>query len=94
MSLNKLSTELDENIVRRLARPELDALSRTSRYYSSLTEPYLYRNLVFSKYQAYEIQRLFLTILGRNELAKHIRSFMSDVVGPRRGCERGRRLLY
>jgi hypothetical protein len=75
ISLNKLSTELDENIVRRLARPELDALSRTSKYYRSLTEPYLYRNLVFSKHQAYEIQCLFLTILGRNELAKHIRSF-------------------
>jgi hypothetical protein len=75
MSLNKLSTKLDEDIVQRLARPGLDALSRTSKYYRSLMEPYLYKDLVFSKHQAYEIQCLFLTILGRNELAKHIRSF-------------------
>jgi hypothetical protein len=75
MSLNKLSTELDENIVRHLARAELDALSRTNKYYRSLTEPYLYKDPVFSKHQAYEMQCLFLTILGRHELVKHIRSF-------------------
>lgn len=72
MSLEVLPTEVDENIIRRLSKPELDSLSRTSRYYRNLTEPFLYKDLTFSTHHDHKIKRLFLTILERKELAVHI----------------------
>jgi hypothetical protein len=70
-----LSTEMDENIIQRLPKSALNNLSKTSRYYRSLAEPHLYRNLVLSNQQPQKILRLFFTILRRNGLATHIRNF-------------------
>jgi hypothetical protein len=75
MSMESLSTEMDENIIQRLPKSALNNFSKTSRYYRSLAEPHLYRNLVLSNRQPQEILRLFFTILRRNGLATHIRSF-------------------
>ncbi|KAF2833105.1 hypothetical protein CC86DRAFT_376336 [Ophiobolus disseminans] len=75
MSLDALSTELDDEIVRRLAKSELEALSRTTKYYRALSEPYLYKNPEFATNEARRIILLFQTIVRRQELAKYIRSF-------------------
>lgn len=78
-SLCALSTELDENILQRLAQSELSLISRTSKYYWALAEPVLYKSVTFSKHQNYELVCFFLTILKRNDLAKHIRFFCCSV---------------
>jgi hypothetical protein len=79
MSIFALSTELDENILRRLAQPELDSVSRTSKYYRTLAEPLLYEDLVFSEGQESSLACLLVTCLRRKELAKHIRLFSCKV---------------
>jgi hypothetical protein len=48
MSISALSTELDENILQRLAQLELDSISRASKDYRTLGEPLLYKSLTFS----------------------------------------------
>jgi hypothetical protein len=47
--MDSLSTELDDNIVHRLGIADLNALSRTSKYYAAITEPFLYQDLTFSE---------------------------------------------
>lgn len=83
MSMSTLSTELDTKIAEYLAadeaRDSLGCLSRVSKYYRNLMEPVLYRHLSFSVYDTwcnYRIVYLLFTLLDRNELAKHIKSFM------------------
>lgn len=74
--MGRLSTELDDNIARRLAKDDLNALSRTNKYYRALAEPHLYRNLVFNTLHIHKIVFLFRTIIQRPALAEHIRSLV------------------
>jgi len=74
--MDALSTEIDDNIIRRLPRAALSFISKTSKYYRSLAEPHLYRDLIFSVHQHISIMRLFLTLTIRPELAPCIRSFV------------------
>jgi hypothetical protein len=73
--MNRLSTEIDENIAQRLDKKDLSALLKTSRYHRTIAEPYLYGELTFSDQQHASISLLFNTILNRRELAGRIRSF-------------------
>ena len=73
--MNRLSTEIDENIAQRLDKKDLSALLKTSRYHRTIAEPYLYGELTFSDQQHASISLLFNTILDRRELAGRIRSF-------------------
>jgi hypothetical protein len=72
MSMGKLSTELDDIIIQHLAPPELAAISRTSKYYHALAEPYLYKDLVLLS--NVDVMRLMLTVLKRRNLCQYIRS--------------------
>jgi hypothetical protein len=72
MSMFSLSTELEENILRQLAQPELDSISRTSKYYRTLAEPFLYKSLKISEDQEYSLACLLVICLRRKELATHI----------------------
>jgi hypothetical protein len=73
-AMESLPTEIDEHIIRLLPQAALNSMSRVSKGYHALTEPYLYRNIVFSVKQELDIFRLFFTILKRNDLAKYIHS--------------------
>ncbi|CAI9634061.1 unnamed protein product [Alternaria burnsii] len=73
--MNRLSTEIDENITQRLDKKDLSALLKTSRYHRTIAEPYLYGELTFSDQQHASISLLLNTILDRRELAGRIRSF-------------------
>jgi hypothetical protein len=72
MSMGRLSTELDDIIIQQLAQPELAAISRTSKYYHALAEPYLYKDLVLLS--NVDFMRLMLTVLKRRNLCQYIRS--------------------
>jgi hypothetical protein len=92
MSLKSLPTELDIKIVEALCptndRKALSALSRTSKYYRKLVEPMLYRDLTLRAVDNIQIKRLFLTLLVREDLPLHIRSFTlsdSPLVNPNGG---------
>ncbi|CAO2657147.1 Nn.00g032730.m01.CDS01 [Neocucurbitaria sp. VM-36] len=52
----------------------LNNLSKVSKYYRSIAEPYLYRHFSFWTRQKTNIRWLFLTIVSRPDLAAHIRS--------------------
>ena len=72
--MNRLSTELDENILWRLVeRKDLNAMSQVSKYYRKIAEPFLYKDLVFDEDQYFRITVLFLTIVRRPDLAKYIK---------------------
>ncbi|KAI4637025.1 hypothetical protein J4E93_010691 [Alternaria ventricosa] len=73
--MDRLSTELDEKIIQHLVGKEASALSMTSKYYRSLAEPQLYRELNFSTKQCIDLMLLFDTLVDRQDLAKHIHSF-------------------
>jgi hypothetical protein len=76
--MDRLSTELDANIIQCLAGSKisaLSALSKTSKYYRSIAEPHLYRDLTFSIKRYVDLVLLFDTVLNRRELARHIHSF-------------------
>ncbi|CAN9481906.1 unnamed protein product [Alternaria alternata] len=73
--MNRLSTEIDENIAKRLDKKDLSALLKTSRYHRTIAEPYLYGELTFSDQQHARISLLFNTIFDHRELAGRIRSF-------------------
>ncbi|KAF2651246.1 hypothetical protein K491DRAFT_720033 [Lophiostoma macrostomum CBS 122681] len=77
MSIHALSTELDTRVIELLNgnHKALDAMSRVSKYYRGLSEPFLYRKLKFSTNSERRIHCLFLTILSRKDLAKHIKIF-------------------
>jgi len=83
--MDRFSTELDEKIVQHLVGREASALSMTSKYYRSLAEPHLYQHLTFSMTKQYiSLMLLFETLFGRQDLAKHIRSFTLTGGGDRR----------
>jgi hypothetical protein len=69
-----ISTELDENIIGHLPQAAFNSVSKVSRYYRKLAEPYLYRDLVFSIHQHISISELLTAILDRRELSLHTRS--------------------
>jgi hypothetical protein len=73
--MDALSNEIDENIIQRLGLAELNALSKSSKYYRALTEPFIYKELVFHTDNHYKVMQLFLTILGRQNLARYIHKF-------------------
>lgn len=79
MSLKSLPTELDIKIIEDLCptndRKALSALFRTSKYYRKLVETMLYRDLTLLAVDDIQIKRLFLTLLVRENLPQHIRSF-------------------
>lgn len=81
MSFTALSTELDTKIIEYMQpdRSALEAMSRVSKYYRGIAEPFLYRDLTFRAVHEIQIKRLLLTLLDRPELALFIRSFtLSD----------------
>jgi hypothetical protein len=73
--MDRLSTEIDEHIIGRLDKAALDALSQTSKYYRTLAEAHLYRDLTFSINRPCSITLLCFTLLKRPELALYIQSF-------------------
>ncbi|KAI4924879.1 uncharacterized protein J4E92_006915 [Alternaria infectoria] len=73
--MDRLSTELDEKIIQQLVGREASGLSMTSKYYRSLAEPQLYRELTFSTKQCMDLMLLLETLVDRQDLAKHIHSF-------------------
>ena len=79
MSLSALPTEVDDIIIEFLGasddREALSSLSYVSKYYRGPVEPVLYRNLKFQADEEVPIKQLFLTLLSRMDLAKHIESF-------------------
>jgi len=79
--MDRLSTELDEKIIQQLVGREASALSMTSKYYRSLAEPQLYRELNFSTKQCIDLMLLFETLVDRQDLAKYIRSFTMTMNG-------------
>jgi hypothetical protein len=94
MYLESLPTELDIKITEALCptidRQALGALSRTSKYYRKLVEPMLYRGLTLRAVDSIQIKRLFLTLLVREDLSQHIRSFTlfdSPLVNPDGGWD-------
>jgi hypothetical protein len=78
MSLSKLSSELDSIITGFLHDDQkaLDALSKVSRHYRAVAEPYLYETLKFNEHNRTSLVKLFLTLVRRNELALHIKTFI------------------
>jgi hypothetical protein len=50
-------------------------MSKISKYYRDLVEPFLYMNLTFGADHHVRITTLFLTIIERPSLAEYIRSF-------------------
>lgn len=74
MSIETLLTELDDTVIRRVGEAELSALSQTSKYYRTFTEPYLYSRIVLFTAHHERAALLFRTILHRQNLAKHINS--------------------
>jgi hypothetical protein len=72
--MDRLSTEIDEHIIGRLDKAALDALSQTSKYYRTLAEAHLYRDLTFSINRPCSITLLCFTLLKRPELALYIQS--------------------
>ncbi|KAF1842265.1 uncharacterized protein K460DRAFT_409681 [Cucurbitaria berberidis CBS 394.84] len=75
MSLSTIPPELGGEIARFMDHDALNNLSKVSKYYRSIAEPFLYRNLEFRGRQDTNIRWLFLTIVSRPGLAAHIRSF-------------------
>ena len=73
--MDRLSTELDEKIIQYLVGKEASALSMTSKYYRPLAERQLYRVLTFSTKECADLMLLLETLLDRQGLARHVRSF-------------------
>jgi hypothetical protein len=57
-------------------------LSKVSKHYRALAEPYLYKNIVLKQYDEHGLMRLFFTLLARKDLALHILS-LTLVPSPR-----------
>lgn len=50
----------------------MSALSKSSRYYRSVTEPYLYQDTTLREKDENQLWRLFFTLLSRQPLVQHI----------------------
>ncbi|KAF2819984.1 hypothetical protein CC86DRAFT_412454 [Ophiobolus disseminans] len=76
MSLANLSTELDENIIKYLHcdQSALSAMSRLSKYYRTLAQPVLYRDIKFTLATGTKLKQLLMTLFDQRELTKCIRS--------------------
>jgi len=79
--MDRLPTEIDEKIIQHLVGKEASALSMTSKYYRPLAERQLYQALTFSVKQYTSLMLLFDTLVGRQDLARHIRSFVLTNTG-------------
>ncbi|KAF2691569.1 hypothetical protein K458DRAFT_381415 [Lentithecium fluviatile CBS 122367] len=82
MSLQKLSTDMDETIVSFLRgyrnRGSLSALSIVSKYWRSIVEPVLYHELKFDEHRdAPRVNRFMLTLLD-SVLESSPMTFMSN----------------
>ncbi|KAG9194014.1 hypothetical protein G6011_04049 [Alternaria panax] len=75
MSLQKLSTELDINIINRLDAPDLSSISCISKYYRRISEPLLYREIGIGSDSHDRIKQLLLTFISRKDLRKLIQRF-------------------
>jgi hypothetical protein len=75
MSFAALPTELDTRIISFMDHCSLDNMSRSSKYYRQITEPFLYRHLDFTDAKNGSIKRLGLALLARRPLARYITSF-------------------
>jgi len=73
-AMDKLSTELDTKIATFLDTRSLSSFSKVSKYYRSVAESILYKDIVLKDYDEYTLKRLFLTLLARKELALYILS--------------------
>ncbi|KAF2254714.1 hypothetical protein BU26DRAFT_514575 [Trematosphaeria pertusa] len=81
--MDKLSTELDANIAECLSgdAQALSALSRVSKYYKAVAEPFLYEEIAIADSRHSAIKSLLLTLLNRNGLALRIKSFSLTMGG-------------
>jgi hypothetical protein len=70
-----LSIEFDTRIISFMDHHSLDSMSRSSRHYRHIAEPFLYRHLEFANLDDIAIRRLCLTLFARRELAGHDKSF-------------------
>jgi hypothetical protein len=77
MSLSKLSTELDATICNHLEGDQqtLSTFSRVSKYYRTIAEPNLYKNVNLKENDEYGLMRLSFTLVTRRALAQHVSSF-------------------
>lgn len=76
MSLDKLSTELNAKITTYLVGDikSLSALSKTSKYYRTVAEPHLYKEVAFNNQETWQIWCLLRTIIDRGNVALYIKS--------------------
>lgn len=76
MSFAKLSTELDSKIAGFYLgdTQALSALSKVSKYYRAITEPFLYAEIKTSIYDRYRMQDLLFTVMDREDLALYIKN--------------------
>lgn len=75
MSLDKLSTELDANIASHLAGDlqRLSALSKAPKYYRSVAEPILYKDVKFHDMESWHLWCLLRTIIDRNGVVLYLK---------------------
>jgi hypothetical protein len=76
MRLADFPTELDTQIIEHLHddRQALSSFSRVNKYYRTLCEPILYRDLTFRNLSEAQVKRLLMTLLDMLSLAKHIKT--------------------
>lgn len=74
MSFGALPAELDNHILAFLDHHALNSMSKTSRTYRKVTEPFLYRHNKLTAEHNISIRWLVVTLLSRSELAAHIKS--------------------
>ena len=79
----QLSTELDANIASHLARDlqSLSALSKASKYYRSVAEPFLYKDVKFHDMESWHLWCLLRTIIDRNGVALDLKRLrLHDII--------------
>jgi len=74
MSIDALPSELDNRILTLLDHDALNAMSKTSKTYRGVSEPFLYRHIKFAASHDVTIRWLVVTILHRPDLTTHIRT--------------------
>lgn len=74
MSISGIPTELDKHILSYLQHDSLNAISKVSKYYRGIAEPYLYRNLKFDGQKDSRIRWLVLTLVARPDVAKNVKT--------------------
>lgn len=87
MSFRKLPTELDAKIASHLVgdTQSLSALSKVSRYYRTVAEPYLYEEVEFNDMEMWHLWCLLRTMIDRNTVASYVKRVMlCDIMGPQR----------